>query len=197
MSAYLSLTAFAAVMIFTPGVNNVIAARAGATGGMRAAIPLLGGLCIGVPVAVVIAVESLHAVAGDPTVRAWLRAASTTYLLYLAVRIALGAPPTLHRHTPSPRLGWVKGLAISLTNPKTWAAALSTAASYSALIPEPHLLAAAGAIVFLLGGAAALATWFHFGSRIARFLNTPRRWRVFNTCLAGALLATIPAMWLA
>lgn len=197
MTAYLSLAAFAAVMIFTPGVNNVLAARAGATTAPRAAIPLLGGLCLGVPVAVVAAVEALQAIAADPAVRSWLRVASTVYLLYLAIHIARAAPPALGPQAPPRGSGWVKGLGISLTNPKTWAAALSTAAAYSTQIPDPHRLALAGATAFLTGGAAALTAWFHFGSRLARLLHTPRRRRVFNGCLAGALLATVPAMWLA
>lgn len=197
MTPYLSLAAFAAVMIFTPGVNNVLAARAGASSGMRAAVPLLAGLCLGVPVAVVVAVESLQAIAADPTVGSWLRGASTAYLIYLAVHIARAATPALDAPAPPRGSGWVRGMGISLTNPKTWAAALSTAAAFSSRIPDPHRLALAGGIAFLAGGAAALTTWFLFGHRLARLLHTPRRWRVFYCCLGGALLATVPAMWLA
>lgn len=191
------LLLFAVVMVVSPGTNNVLATNSGLRFGLRASLPLLAGLGLGVVSLVVLAALGLgFAVDAIPHAQTALRAVGTVYLLWLSVRILLsGSPGKAHEDARTSRT-FTTGLLVSWLNPKVWVLALSAVAGYSAISSDPLILAAVLGSVFASVVAPNLLLWCSCGQVIASRLTTDRHWRIANATLAVLLVASIVLIWL-
>ncbi|HEY7263577.1 MAG TPA: LysE family translocator [Trebonia sp.] len=191
------LLLFAVVMVVSPGTNNVVATNSGLRFGLRASLPLLAGLGLGVVSLVLLAALGLgFAVNAVPHAQTALCTAGTVYLLWLAAKILLSGSPDKTRDDTQTSQTFTTGLVVSWLNPKVWVLALSAVAGYSAISSDPLILAAILGGVFASIVAPNLVLWCSCGQVIASRLTTDRRWRIANTTLAVLLVVSIVLMWL-
>jgi threonine/homoserine/homoserine lactone efflux protein len=132
------------------------------------------------------------AVPGVTPVVAVLAAA---YFLYLAWRIAT-APPLGDDHTQRRAPTFVAGLALSLVNPKGYAA---MAALYSGFVLVPGRMeadVAAKMAVLTLIIVAVNVGWLLAGAGLTRFFRNPRSSRLINIAFAVLLVASVALAFL-
>lgn len=187
MTDLLPLMTYCFVMSSTPGPNNLMVTATGAQVGYRGALPLILGINSGVALQTFVCCLGLGQLfVAYPDLHALLRLAGALYLIYLAWRLA-GSRVGEASAAQAP--GFVQGLLFQAVNPKTWVKSLTLA---SVFMPA-NLSVAAGAWlvagVGLLIGLPCTSTWACFGMAIRRWLHAPRRQRIFNALLGGALLA--------
>ena len=89
-SLLLALTAFGAVMAFTPGPNNIMVLSSGLTYGFRRSLPHIAGIAFGIAFMVAATGLGLGAIFFTwPILQTILKYAGIAYLLYLAWIIAM------------------------------------------------------------------------------------------------------------
>jgi threonine/homoserine/homoserine lactone efflux protein len=175
----------------SPGPATLSLTATGAAFGARRGIAYLAGIVVGM-VAVMAIVASgvvglLLAVPGATPVVTVLAAA---YFLYLAWRIAT-APPLTDGNGQRRAPTFVAGLALSLVNPKGYAA---MAALYSGFALVPGRLAVDIAVkmaVLTLIIATVNVAWLLAGAALTRFFREPRSNRVINVAFAVLLVASV------
>jgi threonine/homoserine/homoserine lactone efflux protein len=180
----------------SPGPATLSLTATGAAFGAGRGIAYLAGIVVGM-VAVMAAVAAglvglLMAVPGVTPVVAVLAAA---YFLYLAWRIAM-APPLGDDHTQRRAPTFVAGLALSLVNPKGYAA---MAALYSGFVLVPGRMeadVAAKMAVLTLIIVAVNVGWLLAGAGLTRFFRNPRSSRLINIVFAVLLVASVALAFL-
>lgn len=193
--ALLSLVAFAAASTISPGGATALATASGAHFGFRRSVPLLAGIAIGLASLAAAAAAGLAAaVLAVPALGLATRLAGTTYLLWLAFRLATSGAPRLDGALERPR-SLAGGALLICYNPKAWAMTLGAAASFSGLADGPLALAAILGLVFGAAAMAALSLWCAAGLMLARLLTSERQWAVLNGLLAAMLVLSIVPMW--
>ena len=190
-----ALIAFAAVMSFTPGPNNVLVTTSGANFGFRRSLPLILGITLGF--ALMVASVGLFATRifeALPAVHVAMKYAGAAYLLWLAWRIARAGHAGGGAGAARP-LGFVEGAAFQWINPKGWvfvAGALSAFTTVGGdLLAEVALITAVIAVACL----AAIATWCAFGVAIGRLLTSDRALAIFNWSMAALLALSVVAVF--
>jgi threonine/homoserine/homoserine lactone efflux protein len=190
-----SLALFAAVSSITPGPNNAMLLASGANFGFRASLPHAAGVWVGFLGLIALCGLGLGEVfRAVPVLHVVLKWGGAAYLLYLAFKIAtskgLGAGKTADRP-----MTFVQAVAFQAINPKGWAMALGTVATY---LPAGYGLAdlALGvALVSVLNGPAILI-WMTSGVALRRFLDRPHVLRTFNIVMGGLLaLSLVPLLF--
>jgi len=145
--------------------------------GMAGVIAITASGVVGILLAVPGATPVIAALAG-------------AYFLYLAYRIAT-APPLSENSAERSPPSFAAGIALSLINPKGYAA---MAALFSGFVLIPQRLAldaAAKAIVLAAIIAAVNIAWLVAGTALTRFLREPRANRAINVAFAVLLLASV------
>jgi threonine/homoserine/homoserine lactone efflux protein len=175
----------------SPGPATLSLTATGAAFGARRGIAYLAGIVVGM-VVVMAAVAGgmvglLMAVPGMTPVVTVLAAA---YFLYLAWRIAT-APPLTDDNGQRRAPTLIAGLALSLVNPKGYAA---MAALYSGFVLLPDRLGAdiaAKMVVLTLVMVAVNIGWLLAGAGLTRFFRDPRSNRLINVIFAVLLVASV------
>ena len=175
----------------SPGPATLSLTATGAAFGAGRGIAYLAGIVVGM-VAVMAAVAAglvglLMAVPGVTPVVTGLAAA---YFLYLAWRIAM-APPLADDGTRRRAPTFVAGLALSLVNPKGYAA---MAALYSGFVLVPDRMGADVAVkmaVLTVIIVAVNVAWLLAGAGLTRFFRDPRSNRLINVAFAVLLVASV------
>jgi threonine/homoserine/homoserine lactone efflux protein len=175
----------------SPGPATLSLTATGAAFGAGRGVAYLAGIVVGM-VLVMAAVAGglvglLMAVPGATPLVTVLAAA---YFLYLAWRIAMAPPLTdaaAERRAPT----FIAGLALSLVNPKGYAA---MAALYSGFVLVPERLGADIAVkmvVLTLVMVAVNVGWLFAGAGLTRFFHDPRSNRLINVVFAVLLVASV------
>jgi len=115
---------------------------------------------------------------------------AAAYFLYLAWRIAM-APPLTDDHSQRRAPTFVAGLALSLVNPKGYAA---MAALYSGFVLVPDRMGAdvaAKMAVLTLIIVAVNVGWLLAGAGLTRFFRDPRSNRLINIAFAVLLVVSV------
>jgi threonine/homoserine/homoserine lactone efflux protein len=175
----------------SPGPATLSLTATGAAFGAGRGVAYLIGIVVGM-VAVMAAVAGglvglLMALPGVTPVVTVLAAA---YFLYLAWRIAT-APPLTDANTARRAPTFVAGFALSLVNPKGYAA---MAALYSGFVLVPDRLSADVAVkmaVLTLIIVAVNVAWLLAGAALTRFFREPLSNRLINVAFAVLLVASV------
>jgi threonine/homoserine/homoserine lactone efflux protein len=178
----------------TPGPNNMMLLASGLNFGVRRTLPLMFGISVGY-VVLMLAVgfglgEGLRAV---PSAFLALKIAGGAYMLWLAWRIAVAAPPgEEHPSAAAERrpLGFLGAIAFQWINPKAWVIVVTAAATYVA----PETFTRDLLIVTLVCGLInlpSISVWAMFGASLRRFLTDPVWLRRFNVAMALILVASL------
>jgi threonine/homoserine/homoserine lactone efflux protein len=195
MSQLLGLAGFALVGSITPGPNNSLLLASGSRFGFRETARHVAGTAVGMG-ALVFAVAAgvgvvLLAVPGLDLV---LKLAGSTYLLYLAVRIAT-SQGTGGAVVARP-LGLLGAVAFQFANPKGWLFALAAASAFLPTGGTPAaggLAVAATCAIVILGTA---AVWAAGGAALRRLADGGRAQRVVNVALALVLAGSVAFIWI-
>lgn len=181
---------FAAVMLFTPGPNNVMLMASGVNFGFLRTLPHMLGVSLGFALMVFlvgIGLGSLFQI--YPLLYEVLKYASAAYLLYLAWMIATAAPRASDTGKGRP-LTFLEGALFQWINAKGWVIAIGAVTTYAALTRFPFNVIVLSALFAFLGTLSA-ATWALCGSGLSRFLRSPRALRVFNVSMALLLVVSL------
>jgi threonine/homoserine/homoserine lactone efflux protein len=171
--ATLSLTATVAAF----GAGRGIAYLAGIVVGMVLVMAAVAAGLVGLLMAVPGATPVVTVLAG-------------AYFLYLAWRIAM-APPLSDDNARRPAPTFIAGLALSLVNPKGYAA---MAALYSGFVLVPGRVGTDVAVkmaVLTFVIVAVNVAWLLAGAGLTRFFREPRSNRLINVAFAVLLVASV------
>jgi len=187
MSELLPLMTYCFVMSSTPGPNNVMLTTSGANFGYRGALPQILGINVGVALQTFMCCLGLGSLFGAyPLAQDVLRIAGALYLIFLAWKLS-GAGGINSGEAPRPASFW-QGLMFQAVNPKSWVKAVTIA---SVFMPAGLGPVQGGLVAALLGsviGFPCSSSWALFGVAIRRWLDDPRKRRLFNLTMGGTLL---------
>lgn len=189
LSWLVAISSFAFVMTFTPGPNNIMLATSGANFGLKRSMPHVFGVAFGFPAMLVIVAMGIGYVFQHPAFSAVLRVVGIIYIIYLAYSIASVNKLSKNRHKNP--IGFWQAAGFQWINPKAWAQAIGATSAYMSLDFNRYAQIFIMALVFIPIGIASSWVWAAFGMRIAAFLNTPAKLKIFNIVMVGALLVTI------
>ena len=188
----LALAAFAFVSSITPGPNNLMLMASGTNFGLARTVPHMLGVGIGFMLMVLLVGAGLGGVFElVPGSMLALKIASTVYLLHLAYKIAISAPPHIDAGSGGSRpFTFLQAAAFQWVNPKAWTMALTAAAVY---LPKDDrwLAVAVVALVFGVVNIPSVAVWAAAGVQLRRLLHRPQAYRAFNVGAALLLVASL------
>ncbi len=182
------MAAFALASSITPGPVNVVALSAGAQHGLAASMRHVTGATVGFTVLLLFIGLGLHELlAHFPNLIALVKWAGVGFLLYMAYKLAiddgrLGAD----RSVRGPSYG--HGAAMQWLNPKAWLASLAGMGAYAA--DGNGQLVWQFAVVYFVICYGSIASWAYAGTFLRKYLQDPRRVRIFNRVMAALLAAS-------
>ncbi|WP_437971110.1 LysE family translocator [Sorangium sp. So ce260] len=186
MTDLLPLATYCFVMSSTPGPNNMMLTASGANFGYRRSLPHVLGISAGGAVQTFVSCLGMGALfTAYPVLHGALRVAGALYLLVLAWKLTGGAA-IKGAEVPRP-LSFAQGALFQAVNPKSWVKAITLA---SVFMPADMGVASGALLVSAVGLVIVfpcISAWALFGVAIRRFLTDPRRQRLFNGIMAGAL----------
>lgn len=183
----LTLVVEAVVVMGSPGPSTMAVTASGAAFGVRQSLGFVGGAIAGtIVVLLAVATGIVALLTSIPGLELVLTLASTSYILYLAWKIASAPPLSRQRDAPAPLLA--TGFLLAIVNPKAWLAiaavfAASTLVDFSDVadaLVKAAVLATMIVVIHLL--------WLLAGASLAGFLSDPMRSRIANIVF-GLLLA--------
>lgn len=186
---FTALAAFAFVTSITPGPNNLMLMASGANFGFRRTIPHMLGVGLGfVFMLILVGCGLVQIFEIYPVSGTILKIVSVIYMLYLAWKIAISAPPETAEIASKP-ITFVQAALFQWVNPKAWAMALTAVSVYA---PSQNIMAiAAVAAVFGVINLPSVGTWTIVGQQLRHYLDSPKRLRLFNFFMAILLLVSL------
>jgi threonine/homoserine/homoserine lactone efflux protein len=171
----------------SPGPATISLTAAGSAFGVRRSLGYLVGIVVGtIVVLIAVATGITAALLAVPALHAVLVAVSAAYIVWFAYHVAT-APPLAGRASAADAPSLAGGTLLGIANPKAWVAIAAVFAS--ARLADPAATDAAAkvavliAMIVLINGA-----WLLAGASLAPVLRDPRRARIVNVLLAGALV---------
>ena len=198
---------FATIAAFTPGPNNIMLAASGANYGLNRSMPHILGITAGFMSVVIsggFGLGSLFAVA--PVAYDILRIFAFGFLIYLGYKIAISAPSgdkeltrqiegTNIQNRTKPLNFWA-AFVFQWMNPKALIVVFSAITAYMSNGPDFFISLTSITIIFFIVTILSTLLWCWLGTVIARFLATPRAYRIFNISMAFLLVGSLlPALF--
>ncbi|MCS6931649.1 MAG: LysE family translocator [Acetobacteraceae bacterium] len=189
----LAAAVFAVASSITPGPNVLMVAAASASGGLRAALPMMLGISVGFPAMLVALGLGLAVpVQASAQVRGLLSMAAFLWIVWLAFRIATAPMPG--EAEARPPMGFLGAAGFQWVNPKAW---LIAVAALGAFVPPGADMVAGSLVLALLFAAVSLPcllVWAWFGAALRRVLSSPRAFRAFSVAMGALLAASVLPM---
>ncbi len=181
--------------LFTPGPNVILITASGARFGLRASLPHVGGIALGVGVTAGLTALGIGALLlSAPGLALALKVAAAAWILWMAWTLLRSEG----RGAEAGDRPWSVGRAMLFqwVNPKVWAVALAASSGFaSGLPPAQEALrigsAFAGINLFVC------LFWTGAGVMLSYLLTTPRAWRIFASVMAALLAASAVMVFLA
>ena len=192
----LALSIFAAVSSGTPGPNNLMLMTSGVNFGMKRSFAHLMGITMGfcfMIFCVGMGLQTMFTVV--PKLETVLRYVGTAYLLWLAWKIANSGPVGEGKTSAKP-MGFWGAAAFQWVNPKAWFMAISAITTYASSAANAEMgskLSQVLLVVLIFGviNLPLVACWGLFGSAMRRFLQDPKKLKIFNITMAILLVASL------
>ena len=186
---YTALILFTIATSITPGPNNVMIMASGANHGFKKSIPHLLGIDLGFPV-MLIAVElgAGQVFQQSPSIFIGLKIIGSTYLVYLAYKIASAPVHSFDTKKAKP-MTFIQAVLFQWVNPKAWIMCIGAVVTYTVSGTSYLYQVIVIALLFVLFGAPCTITWLWFGSSLQKILSQPHYLRTFNLIM-GLLLIT-------
>ncbi len=188
------LAAFA--LTGSPGPNTLSVAAVGASFGRMRGLKYMAGLNAGVFAVIALVGTGISgAVMALPGIAPVVSIAAALYFLYLAFRIAT-APPLSDTSAieldTAPR--WYEGFALSLANPKAYAAMAALFSGHTLINGNNVADALWKTGILILVICIVNFAWLSIGAGLSRLLQNPRTSRIVNICFAALLLLSVAAV---
>ena len=180
---------FVLVACFTPGPNNISSASMGILYGYKRTLPYLLGIITGMMLMMLLCgliANSLFSLL--PGLEKWLHYIGAAYILWLAHGI-LHASYSF-KDGESTHLGYFKGVALQVVNPKVIVYGMTLYSTFLAPIVNDPLWMIISAVFSGVVTFIAVSTWTLFGSAIKTYLRQPRIRHGVNVVLALLLVYT-------
>ena len=195
MTALLPFLLFSLVAAITPGPTNILVLGHGARYGLRAALPLVLGACIGVSSMILLVGLGLgQALLRYPILHMGMAWLGVAWLSFMAFKLWRGAAEPLAAVTPGRRMGAWSTALLQLINPKGWLMALAASTVFAASVQGLAAGLPLLALIFLVISFPCLSLWAGMGAAAQRLLPSARAMTWFNRAMALLLLA---AAWMA
>lgn len=190
-----ALALFTFTTSITPGPNNLMLTVTGAHFGLRAAVPAMTGILIGMSLLIGIAGAGVASMlSAFPALETALRGVGLGYLLWLSWKLCAPGARLEGRDMHRP-LTVREALLFQFANPKAWMMAVTAASTFlPGLLPvaanagDRAAATLAVALCFVVVGGPCIASWAMLGAALQRWLRQGSRLRGFNAVM-GALLA--------
>ena len=204
LTSLLAMSGFALAGAITPGPVNVLALRHGTQTHRFAAWLYVLGASVSYALVVWIMGQSGQLLLGVPAVAKFAPWVCAAYLLWLAWRVASAPvvssdPEAIQTPAASaplhPVRAFLQGAMVQSLNPKAWLVALSGVGMF--VLPlTAHGVTLQSALAWFCGVSlvacfTGVGCWTLLGKALARWLQTPRRQRLFNRVLAAVLAASV------
>jgi threonine/homoserine/homoserine lactone efflux protein len=181
------------LMAGTPGPNNAMLAASGMNFGLARTWPHIWGIVGGLIVLLAACGFGLGVlIQALPHSKIVLAVIGSSYLVYLAWRIANAAAPTAAEGAKP--LTFVEAFVFQFMNPKGWVMGL-TAATMTPVLGGPLTTTLGLVIVGGLFGTPVMWVWVCFGAGLAKVFQNDRSRVWINRALAALLIVTIPFMF--
>jgi threonine/homoserine/homoserine lactone efflux protein len=188
MTVLLSMAAFALASSITPGPVNVVALSAGAQHGLAASMRHVTGATVGFTVLLLLIGLGLHELLlYFPNLIDTVKWAGVAFLLNMAYKLAVDNGQ-LGADKPSRGPSFAYGAAMQWLNPKAWLASLAGMGAYAA--GGDGGLVWQFTVVYLVVCYLSIASWAYAGTFLRRYLQEPKRVRLFNRVMAALLAAS-------
>lgn len=192
MTDLLTFLLFAVAMSITPGPNNVLVATGAANHGLRATVPHILGISLGLAAMVVLVGLGLAGpLSHAPEVHLVLRWVGAAWVIWIAWALARAPAKAGAGAGQAPSMGFGAAALFQWVNPKAWLMVVAAATTYTVPggdLPRQVLVLAA---IFAVVSLPCLALWAAIGAGAGRVLRTPGRMRAFNVAMALLLAASV------
>ena len=186
MSLWVAMAIFALTMSISPGPVNMVIVASGANHGFGRTLPFVSGATVGFTLLLILVGFGLLGVFNTfPQLLDWLGVAGAAFIFYVGFRVATALPNVTTERKQVPT--FMQGFALQWLNPKAWIACASGAAMFSSPDTAWPLLVFIG--TYFVVCYASLAAWAVLGDRVAHWLNSTLRVRLFNGLMGGLLMA--------
>ncbi|AXL52438.1 lysine transporter LysE [Paraburkholderia caffeinilytica] len=182
------MAAFALASSISPGPVNVVALSAGAQHGLAASMRHVTGATVGFTLLLLLIGLGLHELlAHFPNLIDIVKWAGVGFLLYMACRLAVD-DGKLGADKPTRGPSFAYGAAMQWLNPKAWLASLAGMGAYAA--DGDGRLVWQFTVVYFVVCYLSIASWAYAGTFLRRYLQEPKRVRLFNRVMAALLAAS-------
>jgi len=178
-------------MAFTPGPNNIMIMASGLNHGVRASLPHLVGIGLGVP-SMFLALGLGLALVFEryPQVHTVIKVVGALYLIYLAWQIAHTAAVESRKRPVKP-FTLVQTVLFQWMNPKSWVVGTTAIATFTTvgegLLGQVLIIALAFMVMAFLSA----GTWLLFGVSLQVWLKKPLYRHIFNVSMAIILVVSV------
>lgn len=193
---FLALVIFGLIAAFTPGPNNTMLLATGINFGVRRAWPHIMGIAVGFPFMIACIGFGLGRIFEIyPLIYVALKYFGAAYMLWLAWKIGSSKPSADDSISEAAPITFIQACAFQWVNPKAWIMGVTALSAYTVAVHYTiGVVAVVGTFVFM--GFTSALTWVLFGAGLKHVLNDVRYYRMINTGLALALVASlVPMLW--
>lgn len=173
--------------LFSPGPNVIMLTASGARFGLRATLPHLFGVVVGVGITSGLTGFGIGAALHSmPKLELTLKVASAAWILYMAWGLWQSRPNA--RRADEHPMRFHEAVLFQWVNPKVWAVALAASSGYASdLSPVWEALRLGSAFSGINLGVCLF--WTSTGALLTYLLQTPVAWRIFTRVMATMLAA--------
>lgn len=173
-----------------------MATASGARFGLARSLPLISGITVALMlIAGLCALGLGELISAQPVLGLVVKVVGSVYLLWLAWVIANSGAPASRTDVGQP-LRVVQAMLLLVSNPKSWAMAISAAATFSSLTSSSYNLAVLLGLSFGIAAGVSLILWCSAGVLLGRMLRTSQHWRYFNLLMAALLVLSVIPTWI-
>jgi threonine/homoserine/homoserine lactone efflux protein len=175
----------------SPGPATLSLAATGAAFGARRGTPYMTGIDVGMAGVIAITASGVVGILlALPGATPLIAALAGAYFLYLAYRIAT-APPLAENSTARSPPSFAAGVALSLVNPKGYAAMAALFSGFVLVRERLALDIAAKFVVLAVIIVSVNLAWLTGGAALTRFFRDPATNRIINVTFAVLLIASV------
>ena len=189
-ATFSALLLFSFVSSITPGPNNIMLFSSGVNFGLKRTWPHALGITFGFGILLAAVGFGLGVVLETyPVLFTAIKVAGSIYMIVLAWRIANSGPVKVS-HGKSRPMRFHEAALFQWVNPKAWIMAGVAMSLYTA---EGDYATNVLIVVFAfcILNFPSVTVWAGFGTFMRRFLDDPRKLRIFNYIMAAALIASL------
>lgn len=189
MIELLPLYIFVFFGLFSPGPNVILLTASGARFGLKATLPHIFGVALGVGITSAVTGLGLGVLLQTwPSLRWGLQIVSAAWILYLAWKLWTSSAQA--QSSADRPFTMVQAILFQWVNPKVWA--VSFAAMAYVPFTDPILAGASLSHAFSGINLFVCLFWVIMGNLLAFLLKTPIAFRWFLRCMALCLAMTVP-----